>query len=407
MHRGRTSDVKRAGQYRKAGNRVKPPERDLAPPWQQTRRTSGLKTCDGVASRLLSLRMPSPLTIWTNRAPPADAAADFERRLEPHRIIRASNLAATNLVAAANDPALVDRCDVALGQPTVDDILAAKKLKLVCLSSAGYTRYDRDDLRAHCKKKDIALCNASMVYAEPCSQHVLAFMLCAARRLPDSIIAQLKVRDRMMAQSFRRSNRDKPLVPEAKDDHWDTLPVRAASVLIGPGTSVLVVGYGSIGRRIVELLTPLRPNIRALRRSPRGDENCPTSPISEIDQFLPDADDVINLLPLNDDTQQFFDAKRLGKMKRGARFYNIGRGDTVDQPALIRALVSGQIAQAYLDVTSPEPLPPENPLWLAPNCYITPHTAGGSADESERQTQHFIENVKRFERGDTLVDRVF
>jgi phosphoglycerate dehydrogenase-like enzyme len=93
-------------------------------------------------------------------------------------------------------------------------------------------------------------------------------------------------------------------------------------------------------------------------------------------------------------------------MKPGAVFYNIGRGTTVDQVALIAALKAGPLSAAYLDVTDPEPLPPNHPLWTAPNCWITPHTAGGHDDEFGRLAGHFLQNLGRFGRGETLADRV-
>ena len=114
----------------------------------------------------------------------------------------------------------------------------------------------------------------------------------------------------------------------------------------------------------------------------------------------------MNILPAAAGTEGYFDAGRLAKMKPGAIFYNIGRGTTVDQAALRSALESGRLAAAYLDVTDPEPLPPDHPLWSAPNCYITPHTAGGHRQEVERLAAHFLNNLKRFEAGEPLADRV-
>ena len=99
-------------------------------------------------------------------------------------------------------------------------------------------------------------------------------------------------------------------------------------------------------------------------------------------------------------------AATFSRMKPGAIFYNIGRGGTVDQSALLSALDRGHVRYAYLDVTEPEPLPPEHPLWAHPNCFITPHTAGGSIDEFERLATHFLGNLRRFEDGQTLVNRV-
>jgi phosphoglycerate dehydrogenase-like enzyme len=99
-------------------------------------------------------------------------------------------------------------------------------------------------------------------------------------------------------------------------------------------------------------------------------------------------------------------APRFAAMKRGAIFYNVGRGGTVDQDALLAALEREQLGAAYLDVTVPEPLPHDHPLWSAPRCYITPHTAGGHSDEHERFVQHFLDNLKRFTAGEALMDRV-
>jgi phosphoglycerate dehydrogenase-like enzyme len=96
----------------------------------------------------------------------------------------------------------------------------------------------------------------------------------------------------------------------------------------------------------------------------------------------------------------------LQAMKPGAIFYNIGRGTTVDQAALAEALGSGRLSAAYLDVTDPEPLPPEHPLWTTPNCVITPHTAGGHSDEWDRLVDHFLANLRRHEAAEPLLDRV-
>jgi phosphoglycerate dehydrogenase-like enzyme len=99
-------------------------------------------------------------------------------------------------------------------------------------------------------------------------------------------------------------------------------------------------------------------------------------------------------------------AQRLALIKRSAIFYNIGRGSTVDQDALLAALRENRIAAAYLDVTAREPLPPEHPLWTTSNCHITPHTAGGHQDEFERLMGHFLQNLTRFFNGQSILDRV-
>ena len=130
-------------------------------------------------------------------------------------------------------------------------------------------------------------------------------------------------------------------------------------------------------------------------------------PIDQLDVWLPNADHVINILPAAPGTSGMFTAEQFSRMKRGAIFYNVGRGDTVDQQALCDALESGQIGAAYLDVTTPEPLPPDHRLWKAPNCWITPHIAGGHREEARVNVEHFVANFARFVRGEALVDRIF
>jgi phosphoglycerate dehydrogenase-like enzyme len=94
-------------------------------------------------------------------------------------------------------------------------------------------------------------------------------------------------------------------------------------------------------------------------------------------------------------------------LKPMSAFYNIGRGDTVDQDALLAALKSGAVAVAMLDVASPEPLPSLHPLWNEPNCLITPHIAGGLQEEHQALLNHFVENFQRFIAKQALLDQVF
>lgn len=323
------------------------------------------------------------LTVWCNRKfDPADAER-FERAASPHRVAWAKSMTASNLVAAASDETLVRECEVAYGQPSPEDVAKSEKLRLILLSSAGYTRYDTDAFRTVCREKDIVVCNASGVYDEPCAQHALAMILATCRQLPQAAASQLSSRG------------------------WPYLPLRGASDLLDPQTHVLLVGYGAIARRLAELLVPFRCAITAFRRTVRGDENVCTLPIVELDAHLADADHVVNILPDTAQTRGHFDKARFAWFRRGSRFYNLGRGETVDQAALIDALRSGTLSSAYLDVTTPEPLPPDHPLWTTPNCFITPHTAGGTHDEAGRQIAHFADNLRRFEAGQSLRDRLW
>ena len=327
--------------------------------------------------------MPWGMTgsIWTNNCFNQPLAARFAERVAPRRICVSPDAVDNYLSPAAADVRLAD-CEVAFGQPDPQDLLRSDRIRFVQLTTAGYTRYDRPDLRARFKERGIVVSNASSVYAEPCAQHALAMILGIARQLPEAMISQ-------------------------RETHgWPTGALRTGSSLINRQCTVLLVGYGAIARRLVELLQPFGVSIRAFRRTPRGDENCPTFPISTIDQHLGEADHVVNILPLSDQTRGFFNAGRLARLKSNARFYNIGRGDTVDQPALIEALEREHLAAAYLDVMTPEPLPADQPLWTTPRCYLTPHTAGGWRNESEAQIEHFVSNLQRFDRGEPVIDRI-
>lgn len=324
--------------------------------------------------------MTKPMTIWCN-ALLGEAITDRLRsQLAPHALVMASNMKASNLVSSGSDPALME-CDVAFGQPDPDQVMTSQRLRWVHLTSAGYTRYDREDLRRAIRARGAVLTNSSWVYAEPCAEHAFAMMLALARQLPEAVLDQAGGRT------------------------WNYLPLRAKSRLLA-GQRVLILGYGAIASRLVELLAPLKMEIIATRRRARGDEAVPIAPVDQTDTLLREADHVMNILPLSESTGGFMNAQRIAKMKPSAIYYNIGRGDTTDQQALETALRSGKLAAAYLDVTTPEPLPPEHPLWTTPNCYITPHTAGGHDDEFERLSQHFTNNLQRFATGAPLIDRV-
>jgi len=280
------------------------------------------------------------------------------------------------------DAALAE-ADVAFGQPAPAQLLDLPRLRWLHLSSAGYDPYDRPDVRAALAARGTRLTKSSLVYDEPCAEHVLAFLLAHARRLPEALANQLGARA------------------------WPQHALRARARVLA-GQSVVLAGMGTIARRLVELLAPFGVTVTGLRRRVVGDEPAPTFAwgSSEADAALARADVVVDLLPGGAGTARAFDAARLAALKPGAVFVNIGRGSTVDQAALAAVLAAGRLAAAYLDVTDPEPLPPAHPLWAAPNCVVTPHAAGGDADEGARLVEHFLENLERFTSGRPLLDEV-
>jgi phosphoglycerate dehydrogenase-like enzyme len=167
-----------------------------------------------------------------------------------------------------------------------------------------------------------------------------------------------------------------------------------------------MLGFGSIGRRLAALLAPFGGRIYAVRRQIHSEPGVHIVPEADLTKVLAEADHVIDILPENDSTRNYVNARRIACFKAGARFYNVGRGATVDQDALIDGLHNGRIGAAYLDVTVPEPLPPSHPLWSAPNCFITPHTAGGRNNVNLDLVRHFLSNLASFEDGRPMTDRI-
>jgi phosphoglycerate dehydrogenase-like enzyme len=316
-----------------------------------------------------------PLTLWTNhRCSPAQEQRLLEATRGHRLLLQPGGASAPGLGEA----------DVAFGQPPLSDVVSSPRLRWVQLSSAGYGSYDQPALRRAFAERGAVLTKSSFVYASPCAEHVLAFMLAWARRLPWGLESQWAERG------------------------WPQGKLRQESVLL-ENQRVMLFGFGSIGARLVELLRPFTPHITGVRREVRGNEAIPTLTFEDarLAEVLGGADHVIDLLPGVPATTHYFNASRLNAFKPGAIFYNVGRGSTLDQEALIERLRSGQLKAALLDVTEPEPLPPEHALWRAPNCFITPHSAGGHHDEGERLVDHFIANFRRFERGEPVLDRAF
>jgi len=323
--------------------------------------------------------MSAQFSIFCDTEFPPEAAAELREGLREHRVLTPAVPIQGNLAASQSDRAILE-AEIAFGQPDPASVLAAPRLRFVQLTSAGYTRYDDDAFRAAAQAKGVALCSSSAVYAAPCAEHVLALMLSNARRLQACVVDQ---RGRAWAAAERR---------------------REAFLL--RGQTVVMLGYGSIARRLTELLAPFEVRIVAFDRAPGGGEKAEMVDESGLDAALAQADHLVDVLPENASTAGFLDARRLGKLPRSATVYNIGRGTTLDQRALLAALRAGAIAGAYLDVTEPEPLPPEHPLWQAPGCHITPHMAGGRNTEHLALVRHFLANLGRFERGEPLLDRV-
>lgn len=172
------------------------------------------------------------------------------------------------------------------------------------------------------------------------------------------------------------------------------------------GRRLLIVGPGPIGRAVADRASALGMGVELAGRSARTDDRygpiVSTSDTAAFERALGEADYVVDVLPLTPDTDRMFDADRFAAMRPTARFVNVGRGDTVDETALIEALASGSIAGSALDVFHQEPLPEESPLWTMPQVLISPHMCGDFEGWERDVIAMFCDNAARFARGEPL-----
>lgn len=165
------------------------------------------------------------------------------------------------------------------------------------------------------------------------------------------------------------------------------------------GSTALIIGAGGIGGRIGDLLRPWGVDVTTVRRTPAPGVLGP----DEWRERLGNYDWVIIAVPSTDDTEKMIGEAELAAMKPSATILNFARGAVIDQPALIDALKQKRIAGAFLDVTDPEPLPPENALWSLDNCHLSMHLSGRSQNTLFlRSAERFLANLVRWERGEPL-----
>ena len=253
-----------------------------------------------------------------------------------------------------------------------DGVVAKGRLQWIQSSAAGMD---------HCLVpsvigSDIVVTSASGVLADQVGEHTIALTTAWTRSLPVFFRAQQK------KEFIRRPTRDLTR------------------------STVGIVGLGGNGRRLVELLRPFEVRILATDLfpvdKPEGVESL--WPADKLDDMLAMVDVLILCLPLNASTQGMFDAVRLGKMKPGSLMVNMARGPLVVSDDLVALIESGHLAGAVMDVTDPEPLPPESKLWDMPNVIITPHVGGQSSWRIDAMTDLFCRNLKRWSKRLPLIN---
>ncbi len=165
------------------------------------------------------------------------------------------------------------------------------------------------------------------------------------------------------------------------------------------GTTIGVVGMGPIGLESARLAGEFGMHVIGVRRTVQGDEPCETVTLDRLHDLLPRLDALVLAVPLAPETRGLVGATELALLPRGAHLVNVGRGELVDEQALIDALTRGHLGAAALDVTEVEPLPPESPLWTMPNVIITPHSSGATVSTRRRATEMFAEEFARYVAG--------
>ncbi|WP_042429366.1 2-hydroxyacid dehydrogenase [Streptacidiphilus anmyonensis] len=166
--------------------------------------------------------------------------------------------------------------------------------------------------------------------------------------------------------------------------------------------TVLILGYGSIGRALAARLEPFECDVVRVARRARPEEEVHGA--QELAALLPSADVVVLLTPLTPESRHLVDAGFLSRMKDGALLVNVARGPVVDTEALLGELATRRL-RAALDVTDPEPLPADHPLWHAPGVLITPHVGGPSSAFLPRAKRTLREQIRRYESGEPLANR--
>lgn len=293
-------------------------------------------------------------------------------------------------------------CVAPCGHPWADDVVAAATAAGARLTSAPEAevlvwlgREDEDGLEAvlHDGIRWVQLRSAGVegwltrgaidgarrwtaargIYAHSVAEHTLALILAGYKLLPGY----------------------------ARASHWDA-DAKSRGRLVR-GSTVAVVGAGGIGQEVIRYLQPLGARTIAVTRSGRQVAGAERSlPAERLDEVWPSADVIVLTAPATAETRHLVDADALASMGPDALLVNVARGSLVDTDALVDCLRRGGIAGAALDVTEPEPLPADHPLWSEPRALITPHAANPGGAQLERLTELVADNVARFAAGERL-----
>jgi len=295
-----------------------------------------------------------------------------KRRRDPTDALRAmAPSPSAETIAALADAEAVLALDV-----PVDLLALAPRLAWIQAFGAGVNQFDEDALWA----RQVRLTSAAGVGAPPIAEFVMGRIL-------------------QVWKDFRG------LDAKQQRHEWAFSPGRLLS-----GATIGIVGLGAIGSQVAQRARAFGLRVVATRRSWTPGT---TSPLADelwgtdgLDALLEQSDIVVLSAPDTPETDNLIGAPQLARMKPGAVLCNVARGTLVDEDALVAALVDGWIRAAILDVARQEPLPPDHPLWDAPNVYISPHSSTSQDGYFDRVIELFARNVARFVAGERLVNLV-
>lgn len=334
-----------------------------------------------IVEHLGLVEAPAPVRERAGWAPPAKILLN---PMAPELVedLRAVAPKATWLIAATPEEAakLAKDADVSLGWCTPEVLAAGRKLRWVQAYWAGV-----EDCVAipQLRERDVLLTNMQRVAAPVMAEHVLAMMLAFSRGL-----------------DF--------FIPERLAGRWTRNPPPPTRMVSLEGKTLLVVGLGGIGTEVARRAHALGMKVTAVRNSGREGPDFVSyvGLPAELRRLAAEADYVVNTTPLTAATTNLFDSRFFDSCRRGAYFFNVGRGASVVQADLVAALKSGQIAGAGLDVTEPEPLPPGDPLWKLPNVILTPHVSASSDLGQSVRFAILKENLRRYVAGGKMLSVV-
>lgn len=268
---------------------------------------------------------------------------------------------------------------------------------LICWATGGkfscgpYCDFDRELKWIHClssgteglmadqvvERPGLLVTCSKGIHGIPMANHVMGFILAFLRRFPELAVNQ-------RAHQWQR-----PMPEEAT------------------GKQLCIIGMGNIGREVARVAQAFGMRVVGIRRTQAPvefvDEIRPTE---ALDQVLAQSDFTVMLLPISESTRGFMTAQRFAAMKEGSVFINVGRGQTVDEQALVEALRSGHLSGAALDAFATEPLPEDSPLWDMPNVIITPHLAADTPAYMTRAFGLVAKNLPLYQSKKPLISQV-